>query len=1067
MFKKIVLSFLLVFSVIIVPIGSHVQAQEKASVQELANVVIFAYFSDETDMNYFNANSILDTSKTAAEHIVEFYDGSYGRSFKSYMNTISNGNVKVHNIFPQYDANTKKVQAYKLSQKKADAQNGNIDASVIKEIIANVDINSSEVLDYNGDGKVDNLSIIFIGSGQHSNGGTIPTLYPHRHVYPGAEKMNGKYVGSYNMLNTDRMFNTREKSGVIAHEFLHSIGYPDLYTSDGVHHPVGSWDIMANVGQYLAWPLAYLRMQVSGWINLDTITSTQQSVTLKSVDTNNGNNAVIIKSPLNPYEVFVVELRKKGSATDGNSLDAAIGGSGLIVYRVDTSIADLSNYNGKTAIYVFRPQKGQSGYVDGSEAQTLKNAYLSADSGRTSIGSIDANSTLEDGALTFVDGSNSGIMISNVSSAGDTMTFDVTVPDASQYDLWNDTKFPTEYEDVVIQTVGTQQLAAGYNERAGELQLYAYENGNWNQFGTKLSDTQGMTNVTLQELAGYPVISYIDGTGTNLYIKVYRNKVWEDITTLSDISNEYALQKYDDILYLVYQNVSYDKLNMGTVSVQQDKVQYQQLTTVSADTNIKSFANPRIAKTSSGLYVMIRDFSNGNKVNLLRFDKTRATYQELASPKNVDAFDMMAYNDTLYFVSGQRGSTPELEMQVYDSNSNTWSVLADLNVPTYLPKLVEAQGNLYVLASITTDKPNLRVYTLENETLVQEGINVDGDGKDYSFMASKDSLFAGYSLNSVAMIKQKNTANPLISLTVTPPTNISYYVGDKISLDGLKVVANYAKNQRELSANEYTITNLQTDVAGDFIATISFGGVDNVFNYKVSEKDKNDFVEQEIVWDASSENLNLVFKQPIDVSRIKQIRLGGRMLDPSSYTITENGILLHEAFLKSLNENVYDLEIQLDTNEVLSIQITIHDTTSIPPQPPEENEQETPTIPGTQEKPDQTPGGNEQENQNPTLPGTQEQPEQIPERNEQEEETLTTPGIQQDESIHQTILDTEVVDKNNQSSMTDKNDLTSNASDKQQSVQTAIKDNSGLFLIGGIVSFVILFVMFNVRKRII
>ena len=692
---------------------------------------------------------------------------------------------------------------------------------------------------------------------------------------------------------------------------------------------------------------------------------------------------------------------------------------------------------------------------------------MSADSGRTSIGSIDANSTLEDGALTFVDGSNSGIMISNVSSAGDTMTFDVTVPDASQYDLWNDTKFPTGYEDVVIQTVGTQQLAAGYNERAGELQLYAYENGNWNQFGTKLSDTQGMTNVTLQELAGYPVISYIDGTGTNLYIKVYRNKVWEDITTLSDISNEYALQKYDDILYLVYQNASYDKLNMGTVSVQQDKVQYQQLTKVSADTNIKSFANPRIAKTSSGLYVMIRDFSNGNKVNLLHFDKTRATYQELASPKNVDAFDMMAYNDTLYFVSGQRGSTPELEMQVYDSNSNTWSVLADLNVPTYLPKLVEAQGNLYVLASITTDKPNLRVYTLENETLVQEGINVDGDGKDYSFMASKDSLFAGYSLNSVAMIKQKNTANPLISLTVTPPTNISYYVGDKISLDGLKVVANYAKNQRELSANEYTITNLQTDVAGDFIATISFGGVDNVFNYKVSEKDKNDFVEQEIVWDASSENLNLVFKQPIDVSRIKQIRLGGRILDPSSYTITENGILLHEAFLKSLNENVYDLEIQLDTNEVLSIQITIHDTTSIPPQPPEENEQETPTIPGTQEKPDQTPGGNEQENQNPTLPGTQEQPEQIPERNEQEEETLTTPGIQQDESIHQTILDTEVVDKNNQSSMTDKNDLTSNASDKQQSIQTAVKDNSGLFLIGGIVSFVILFVMFNVRKRII
>lgn len=466
MIKKIVLSILLILSVIVVPIGNHVQAQEKVTVKDIANVVIFAYFEDEKEANYFNASSILDSNKTAAQHIVEIYDGSYGRSFKNYISTISNGNVNVHNIFPQYDASTKKVQAYKLQHKKEEAQNSNIDASVIEEIITNVQVNSNEILDYDNDGKVDNLSIILIGSAQH-NGSTIPTLYPHRHVYPGSEQMNGKYVSDYNMLNTNRIFDTREKSGAIAHEFLHSIGYPDLYTSDGLHHPVGSWDIMASSNQYLAWPLAYLRMQISGWVNLDTITSSKQTVTLKSADTNNGKNAVIIKSPLNPYELFVVELRKKGDAVNEDTLDAAIGGTGLIVYRVDTSIVDLSNYHGKTAIYVFRPQKGQSGYVDGSETATLKNAFLSQDEGRISIGSTDETSTLEKGALTFTDGSNSGIKIDNVSKAGDTMTFDVIVPDASQYDLWKDTSFSTNYGDVVLQTVNDKQMAAGYNETSG------------------------------------------------------------------------------------------------------------------------------------------------------------------------------------------------------------------------------------------------------------------------------------------------------------------------------------------------------------------------------------------------------------------------------------------------------------------------------------------------------------------------------------------------------------------------------------------------------------------------
>lgn len=550
-------------------------------------------------------------------------------------------------------------------------------------------------------------------------------------------------------------------------------------------------------------------------------------------------------------------------------------------------------------------------------------------------------------------------------------------------------------------------------------------------------------------------------------IKVYRNKTWETIESLQGISNEYALQKYNDKLYLVYQNNSYDQLNIGTISLNQDKIEYDGFKTISTNGNIQSFANPRIAKTSSGLYVMTRNFRNGNKVNLIRFDdQAKTTFQELSSPKNVDAFDMMAYNDSLYFVSGQRGSTTELEMQVYRSENDIWEVVANSKISAYLPKLVEAQGNLYVLTSVILDQStkNLRVYTIENKNFLQEGLNVDNDGSAYSFMASKNSLFAGYSLNGKAMIKQKNTANPLISLTVTPPTKISYYVGDTISLNGLKVVANYAKNQRELSANEYTITNLKTDVAGDFIATVSFAGVDNVFNYKVFEKDDNDFVEQETVWDELSGNLDLTFKKAIDISRVKQIRLGGRILDVSSYLLTENGISLYETLLKDLNENVYDLEIQLDNGEVFLIKITIKSVESTP-QVPNENDQENqvPSQPDAQEKPEQTPEDNKEDNQAPTLPGTQEQPEQSPEKGEQD--TIVTPQ-QPDTNDNQIHTGRDEVDNNHSSVLTDKNDSKSH-SDKQQSVQTSTSDDSGLFLMGVTISCAIIYIALKFRKRVL
>ena len=67
--------------------------------------------------------------------------------------------------------------------------------------------------------------------------------------------------------------------------------------------------------------------------------------------------------------------------------------------------------------------------MEGSERATVNNAFLSAESGRTSIGTTDRSAGLAQGALTFSDGSNSGIVISEVSALQNGgMTFSVTIP---------------------------------------------------------------------------------------------------------------------------------------------------------------------------------------------------------------------------------------------------------------------------------------------------------------------------------------------------------------------------------------------------------------------------------------------------------------------------------------------------------------------------------------------------------------------------------------------------------------------------------------------------------------
>lgn len=286
---------------------------------------------------------------------------------------------------------------------------------------------------------------------------------------------------------------------------------------------------MAVSSRYLTKPLAYLQM-TAGWITLPT--RTQSGTITLSASGGTYPKACILQSPLNPYEYFVVEMRQKGDPSDEGALDTRIGGTGVIVYRVDTTVDGMSNYFGRTGIYVFQPQPGQDGYHV-NETLCLRQAYLSDTQGRTSIGRAEWDCGLSDGALTFSDGSNSGLVIHNVTTLSDgVMQLQVDFPDASSLDLWQDTTVP-QAQHAALADIGGVRYAALANGRT--VQLYRYENHAWQPVGTALQAAQvGAVALTHQD--GAPVVAYTDMDMTAT-VQVLRGTSWQKAGSLSNVSD--------------------------------------------------------------------------------------------------------------------------------------------------------------------------------------------------------------------------------------------------------------------------------------------------------------------------------------------------------------------------------------------------------------------------------------------------------------------------------------------------------------------------------------------------
>ena len=122
-------------------------------------------------------------------------------------------------------------------------------------------------------------------------------LRPHKyHITSGNPTVNGKKLYNYNIVAEGSLniniYNGKQL-GTITHEFLHTLGYPDLYVGTNFSSkPVEDWDIMAKTSGTPRLPLVYSR-NTYGNNNLkvqEIITS--GTYTLKYSDSPNSQDVV-------------------------------------------------------------------------------------------------------------------------------------------------------------------------------------------------------------------------------------------------------------------------------------------------------------------------------------------------------------------------------------------------------------------------------------------------------------------------------------------------------------------------------------------------------------------------------------------------------------------------------------------------------------------------------------------------------------------------------------------------------------------------------------------------------
>lgn len=591
LFKKIITAvmaqMLLVFSMPVVAVGQS--ALTETSEVHLNNIVLFAQ-SDSLSSSNFMENR--------TEDIISMCNGTDTcHSLLGYIDKISYGKMHITSYFPQMEDGV--ITPYILS---SDETTYSTCSQIAVEILQNINIPNDTPMDGNFDGIIDNIILVIDGKAVDMSSPIWPRAFSMNGI-----KINGLSVNRVNIQNSTQLFENQitGAEGVLCHEFLHSLGYPDLYRNNRTGTPVGLWDIMASDSVFLQYPLAYHRAVISEWLESEDITASG-TYTLSPVSSDSGNRLYLLKTSLSDTEFFAVEYRQQGERYS-DEMDVKIYGAGLVVYRVNTE-AD-GNFKGtKDEIYVFRP--GETA-LDAGEGNLFSSNY-GGENAPDSVGSLNLNADITDGALVYSNGTNSGIRISNIMMNDEALTFSVEFADISDAKLWesisSDNLETCKPYQLAVSEDGTAYLIASDDSYA---MLYKFNGNELTKLGRPLGSGSHM-DMNQPKIVFCGDIPYVLYQDRNFFLHLCRYErssgAWTEVYKGTELAQYADLTSDGNKVYFTY--------TTGTFPYALHSAFYnsetEALTTLGENID-KNVCNMSIALLNDNPVIAYRDINDGNK----------------------------------------------------------------------------------------------------------------------------------------------------------------------------------------------------------------------------------------------------------------------------------------------------------------------------------------------------------------------------------------------------------------------------------------------------------------------
>ncbi|WP_457600611.1 M6 family metalloprotease domain-containing protein [Hydrogenivirga sp.] len=273
--------------------------------------------------------------------------GSGTDSVKDYYEEVSYGTFTIegevvgwytasrdHDYYGANDGSTKDVNVREL----------------IREAVQEADDDINYALyDTDGDCYVDVVAVIHQGTGEEAINSSDTDIWSHRSViadYTTQDNCSsgGKVKVRDYIIMPELLGNSITTIGILAHEYGHALGLPDLYDTDYSSNGIGMWGLMgfgswngspggSSPAHLSAWSKAKL-----GWVTPQIIFTSRTDFVIEPVE-NNKNHVLqfIVGKPGEYGEYFLVENRQK------IGFDSGLPAEGLLIWHIDESVTNNRN----------------------------------------------------------------------------------------------------------------------------------------------------------------------------------------------------------------------------------------------------------------------------------------------------------------------------------------------------------------------------------------------------------------------------------------------------------------------------------------------------------------------------------------------------------------------------------------------------------------------------------------------------------------------------------------------------------------------------------------------------